>query len=194
MIQIIAYRDYFDNHQQKWSQAHKLVMETRFESVSLMLQNIDEVLNQIPKDEHYNLHYTTANCFHAPRQFKSQTLIPIDIDDIEETSLDAHIAIISETLDIPAEDFIQVSSGHGLHLLFEVDKEITSVEELSEYKKSYKHLCNQIQAALKGASLSGKLDPNVFRQSGTLRLPGTINRCPKAKAIQYEDTNCSLVS
>ena len=194
MIQIIAYRDYFDNHQQKWSQAHKLLLETRFESVSVMLQNLDEVLNDIPSDEHWNLHYTIANCFHAPRQFKSQTLIPIDIDDIEETSLDAHIAVISETLDIPAEDFIQVSSGHGLHLLFEVDKEITSVEELSEYKKSYKQLCNQIQSALKGAKLSGKLDANVFRQSGTLRLPGTINRCPKAKAIQYEDTNCTLLS
>ena len=194
MIQIIAYRDYFDNHQQKWSQAHKLLLETRFESVSVMIQNLQEVLSEIPSDEHWNLHYTIANCFHAPRQFKSQTLIPIDIDDIDEPTLDAHIAVISETLDIPAEDFIQVSSGHGLHLLFEIDKEITSVEELSDNKKSYKQLCDQIQAALKGASLSGKLDPNVFRQSGTLRLPGTINRCPKAKAIQYEDTNCTLLS
>jgi P4 family phage/plasmid primase-like protien len=194
MIQIIAYRDYFDNHQQKWSTAHKLVLETSFESVSEMIHNLYNVLNEIPADEHYNLHYTIANCYHAPRQFKSQTLIPIDIDDIEETSLDAHIAVISETLNIPADEFIQVSSGHGLHLLFEVDKEITSTEELSEYKPVYKQLCEQIQAALKGASLSGKLDFAVFRQSGTLRLPGTINRCPKGKAIQYEDTKCELLS
>jgi P4 family phage/plasmid primase-like protien len=194
MIQIIAYRDYFDNHQQKWSLAHKLLLETRFESVSVMLQNLDEVLNEIPKEEHYNLHYTTANCYHAPRQFKSQTLVPIDIDDIEETSLDGHIAVISETLNIPSEQFIQVSSGHGLHLLFEVDKEISSSEELSDLKQSYKTLCNQIQAALKASSLSGKLDPAVFRVSGTLRLPGTINRCPKGKAIQYEDTNCVLLN
>lgn len=194
MIQIIAYRDYFDNHQQKWSLAHKLLLETRFESVSVMLHNLDEVLSEIPKEEHYNLHYTTANCFHAPRQFKSQTLVPIDIDDIEEETLDAHIAIISETLGIPQDQFIQVSSGHGLHLLFEVDKEISSPEELSDLKPSYKQLCNQVQAALKGAGLSGKLDPAVFRVSGTLRLPGTINRCPKGKNIQYEDTNCTLLS
>lgn len=194
MIQIIAYRDYFDNHNQKWATAHKLMLETEYTSVCLMLQNLHKVLKDIDKDEHYNLHYTIANCYQAPRQFKSQTLVPIDIDDIEETSLDAHIAVISETLNIPSDEFIQVSSGHGLHLLFEVDKEITSSEELSDYKKSYKNLCDQIQAALKGASLSGKLDPAVFRVSGTLRLPNTINRCPKHKAIQYEDTNCVLLN
>lgn len=194
MIQIIGYRDYYNNQDKIWDVSQKLMLTTDYDNVGTMIQNLNKVLEKIPSEEHYNLHYTTANCFEAPRQFKSQTLIPVDIDDITEENLDAHIAVISHAINISEDNFIQVSSGHGLHLLFEVDHVIGSIEELRELKKSYGIFCDVIQNALKNAELSGKVDKQVFRQSGTLRLPGTINRCLKKTALTYDDTNCTILS
>lgn len=195
MIQVIAYRDYFDSREQTWKISQSIKAATPYNNVSEMLQNLDKVLAEIPSEEHYNLHYTIANCFEAPRQFKSQTLIPIDVDDIKEgESLDEYIAIISETLNIPFNEFIQVSSGHGLHILLESDHTLESQDELKEFQPAYKRLCELLDASFRAAGLVGKTDPKIYRPSGTLRLPGTINRCFKKEVIQYPDTNCTLLN
>lgn len=195
MIQIIAYRDFYSNKDQCWDVTQKVMAHTKYNSVCELIANLDSILLDIPFEERYNLHYTIASCTNAPRQFDTQTLIPLDIDDIgENESIDEYAAIVSEYLSIPFNEFIQVSSGHGIHFLIETDHTLKDQDELKEFQAPYKRLCEGLQKNFKAAGLIGKIDPKIYRPAGTLRLPGTINRCLKKAAIQYPDTNCTLVS
>ena len=193
MIQIIAHRDYFSNSRQSWDVTSKLVMHTKYDTVSAVLSNLDEILKDIPNEEKYNLHYTLASCKQDALEFDNQSILPIDIDDIDYEYFDVYINLVSEVLAIPKDSFSIVKSGHGIHCLVEMDHIIRDPDELNLYKTSFKFLTERINEEIKASNIPGKVDPAVWRNKGTLRLPGTINRCFKKTPIQYEDTNCVLI-
>jgi P4 family phage/plasmid primase-like protien len=194
MIQIIAYREFFDRVKNIWDVKHqKYTVEVA--DVPSLFSSLDAILAKIPKEEHYNLHYTIARCHPTPRLFKEQSTIPFDLDDIDVNELDRYISIIEEITEIPQTDMGITFSGHGLHFLIETTHTIASVEELKALQPAYKAICGRINARLQHDNLPGKADPIILRPAATLRLPGTINRAfSKAKKHDYPDTNAYAIN
>lgn len=175
MIQILGYREYFNKTKQIWDVKHQL-FAPQAASIPDLFANYENYVNQIPEDERFNIHYTIADCYEAPRLFKAQSTIPFDLDDIDTTKLDSYIVIIEEITGCKHEEMGITFSGHGLHFLLETEHVINSEEELKSLQPAYKNLCTRIDARIKDAGLDGKTDKGVFRPAGTLRMPGTQNR------------------
>lgn len=175
MIQILGYREYFNKTKRIWDVKHVL-MDVSAESIPDLFANADKYLQMIPVKERYNLHYTLADCFEAPRMFKTQSTIPFDLDDIDVEKLPEYISLMVKELNVPFAEMGITFSGHGLHFLIETDYTIQSEEELKSLQSSYKALCGRLDGAIKSAGLIGKTDPGIFRPAGTLRFPGSENR------------------
>lgn len=175
MIQILGYREYFNKTKRIWDVKHVL-MDVFAESIPDLFANAEKYLEKIPENERFNLHYTLADCYEAPRLFKSQTTIPFDLDDIDCDKIPDYISLMVKELEVPFNEMGITFSGHGLHFLIETDYAIQSEEELKSLQSSYKALCSRVDGALKSANLPGKTDSAIFRPSGTLRFPGTENR------------------
>lgn len=175
MIQILGYREYFNKTKQSWDVKHVL-FPVAAESIPDLFGNAEKYLNEIPVNERFNLHYTLADCFEAPRLFKSQSTIPFDLDDINVDRVSEYVSLMVKELGVPFNEMGITFSGHGLHFLVEIDYSIQSEEELKSLQTSYKTLCLRIDGAIKSAKLPGKVDSAIFRPSGTLRFPGSENR------------------
>lgn len=175
MIQILGYREFFNKTKNIWDVKHQLFPVSAL-SVPDLFANHQKYLEQIDKDERYNLHYTVADCYEAPRLFKSQSTIPFDLDDIDVTQLDSYIDIVEQITGVSHDEMGITFSGHGLHFLLETEHIISSEEELKSLQPMYKIVCSQIDAKIKEAGLEGKTDKGVFRPAGTLRFPGSENR------------------
>jgi hypothetical protein len=84
MIQIIALRPYFDEKTKKEKVKHELLGTSP--SVPELFKTLDDVIAKIPETERWNLYFTALNCLepakhgNALRRFKSQEMLPIDID------------------------------------------------------------------------------------------------------------------
>lgn len=117
MIQVLGYREYFNKTKEAWDVKHVIFEECQPKSIADLFENHKSYLELIPEDERYNLHYTLADCYKAPRLFKSQNVIPFDIDDIDTSKLDSYIALVSDGLSIPFTEMGITFSGHGLHFL-----------------------------------------------------------------------------
>jgi P4 family phage/plasmid primase-like protien len=176
MIQILGYREYFDKSKKIWAVKHML-FEVSAESIPDLFANSEKYLSQIPENERFNVHYTLADCYEAPRLFKSQTTIPFDLDDIDTNRISEYISLMVRELNVPFDEMGIAFSGHGLHFLVETDYKIQSEEELKSLKTSYKNLCKRIELKIKAANLPIKeVDPAVLKPAGTLRFPGSENR------------------
>ncbi len=175
MIQILGYREYFSKSKSIWDVKHQL-FPISVASIPELFSTLDDVLAHIPKEEHYNLHYTVADCYEAPRLFKSQSTIPFDLDDIDVSQLDAYITIVEEITGVSQTEMGITFSGHGLHFLIETKHVIASEDELKLLQSSYKRFCEKLNAAFKSHNLPGKTDPIILRPAATLRLPNTENR------------------
>ncbi len=176
MIQILGYREYFNKSKKAWGVKH-VIFPVTAESIPDLFANSEKYLSQIPEDERFNVHYTLADCYEAPRLFKSQSTIPFDLDDIDVTRVAEYISLMVRELNVPFDEMGITFSGHGLHFLVETDYKIQSEEELKSLQTSYKNLCKRIEAKIKSAGLPLKeVDAAVLRPSGTLRFPGTENR------------------
>lgn len=181
MIQILAYREYYDKQKQIWKLRQEF-LRPKAKSIPDLFQNLESYLSQIPVEERWNLHYTLARCHDNTRVFIDQTTIPFDLDDIDTTKVDAYCAVMEDALGLKISEIGAVFSGRGLHFLVETAQTFSSEEELTSYRPNYKALVDSINKKIKEAGLPGKADPLVLRKSGTLRLPGTENRCfPNAK-------------
>lgn len=182
MIQIIGYREYFNKTKEIWDTKHVLFpMPTEIQSIPDLFANLDKYLFEIEESERYNLHYTIADCYEAPRLFKSQSTIPFDLDDIDCSRLDSYITLMEEITGIPHTEMGVTFSGHGLHFLIETTYTINSEEELKAAQPAYKRICASMTKAFKDAGLPGKADPMILRLAATLRFPGSVN-APMRKA------------
>lgn len=176
MIQILGYREYFNKTKQAWAVKHVL-FPISAESIPDLFANSEKYLSQIPENERFNVHYTLADCYEAPRLFKSQSTIPFDLDDIDVTRVADYITLMVRELNVPFEEMGITFSGHGLHFLVETNYQIQSEEELKSLQHSYTSLCKRIEGKIKSAGLPLKeVDAAIFRPSGTLRFPGSENR------------------
>ena len=92
LIQIIGYRKGVDPKTGRpyiWQKHFDLIAVT---SIVSMFNNIDAIINLIPENERYDVHFTLANC-HRPskdkekkiplRLFAYQDAIPFDLDGID---------------------------------------------------------------------------------------------------------------
>lgn len=176
MIQILGYREYFNKTKRVWDVKHVL-LDISAESIPDLFLHAETYLSRIPENERYNLHYTLADCYEAPRLFKSQTTIPFDLDDIDTERVADYISLMARELGVPFNEMGITFSGHGLHFLIETDYKIQSEEELKSLQSSYKALCIRLEEKIKAAGLPIKeVDSAIFKPAGTLRFPGTENR------------------
>ena len=177
-IQIIGYREYFNEREKRVKLAEKFYDRGwRAESVRDILADPDKYLTQIPAEEQYNLHYTVAHCFEQKgRVLQSQEVIPFDIDHIDVDRITQYIEPVALALNISQASMGVVSSGHGVHFLVGITEPIEDEEHFDTYRPHYALLCANINRHLLRRGLPGEADRNVWSTARTLRFPGTINR------------------
>jgi len=167
------------------------------ESVPWLFKNIDKVIGQIPEAERWNVYYTALNCKDHKkgggglRRFKSQKIIPFDIDGIDVEKFDKYIDIffIVTGLDILKTGI--VFSGNGLQFIIELDIGFDDPTYFEDKRPLYKAICERLDSAIKSAGLTGNADPSVWSPARILRLPNTENRKPtkgtkQARLIGWE--------
>lgn len=169
-----------------------------------LFQNWQEILESFEKrycsSESFNIHYTVAH--HNPpdqrkeKSWQYQDIIPIDIDDKQnpprEEDIPAYIALISQLINVPKEDFITVWSGRGLHILIQVPP--MDKETFNSLRMAYSKFTDLLVEQLKEAGLPGKCDA-IWDMARTLRMPGTLNVKPvcNVPTEQSDIKNCRIV-
>lgn len=163
--------------------------------------NPKKYVEQFTEEERFNLFFTLHDCegVHA-RQFKSQYIIPFDIDKCEPLQKEDIAKTVCETLGVAYNNTGIMWSGHGLWLLVEIEDPIINPEYFMENRELYKLVCMKINNALETAGLSGKADPAVFSPRRLARMPETWNRKPGLPDVlayvmqpHIEQQNFSLV-
>lgn len=176
-IQILKQRPYTDK-QGKLRTPMKLVnLDKNPETIQELFENLDFFLGQIPAKEHWNLHYTLCNCVEGekPRTFKSQSVIPIDIDNADTTKMEEYLEAVASALNLNVSDMGSVISGGGYHFLIGTTHQINDSEYFKLTEKFYKIICERVNTSLKNRGLKGSADPGLWSAGHTLRLPGTKN-------------------
>ncbi len=190
-IQILGYRTYqFLNP--KTELYENKISDKFFErgwrapSVKELFLNLDSYIKDIPEDERWDLHYTLADCYESKRMFKKQNTLAIDIDKADVEKVEYYLRHVAKITQLPKETFAIVTSGGGIHFLWELNNYFAESEEaLKEYRKAYVALCRLLQKSIEDDGLPGTIDQGIIMKSATLRLPGTENRkyTPPRKAV-----------
>lgn len=180
-VQILGLRDYFDSRTNRTRKREAFFDKGwRADSVPELFKNLDDLIQDIPQHERYNLYYTAASCLEKRgRILESQSVLPIDIDDIDETKVDEYIPIVLESLGLKHEETGIVFSGNGLQFIVALKDPINDEEYFEEHRVHYKALCGKIAQDLFSHGLAGSVDPSVFSAARLLRLPNTRNVKPK---------------
>ncbi len=187
MIQVVGLRPHFN------VRTNKFDTPTKFFGSKWRLDKFEDVfdpvkrsalLEKIPKNEHYNMYFTVADCFEdSERELKEQWAIPFDIDGVEfidgvspqETAgLVARVA--ATAIGVPASSLGIVFSGNGVHLYVLLNYAIQSKDFFDENREHYAAIAMRINAALKAEGLKGKADTSVFSHARIMRLPDTMNQ------------------
>ena len=197
MIQILGLRSFIpkDSKDGKLKTFDKVFpMSFPVPSVEFVFQNIDKILAEIPKFEHWNLFYTIANCEtytgkkEEKRSFISTEMIAFDIDDLDTKYLDQYIEQVLGVLKVDSTKIGMVSSGNGLHFLLKLPYVISDEKFFKKSRPHYKAIADKINTALEIAGIPGKTDTSVFDARRILRLPGTVNR-----KVDKPEKKCTLL-
>ena len=180
MIQILGLRDYQCTKENRLKKTEKFFENNwRANSVKDLFDNLETYIDQIPETERYNMFYTVASCVEQRgRHIEYQTVIPIDIDDIDLEQIDLYVKVVIDCLGLKLEETGVVATGNGLHFLIGTNTRIEYEEYFNEHKVYYKSLCGNIANALFTAGLTGNVDTSVFSKGRILRLPLTKNIKP----------------
>lgn len=182
-IQVIGYRQGFDRQTGK-----PYIWQKHFENISItsitkLFEHLDTVVEAIPGNERWNVHYTCANCYPPTkdksvplRLFAYQEMIPIDLDGIDLKRRGEYIDIVLKILKIEGKKTGIFCSGNGLHFVVALTQLIESGEDLHRLQKYYKELCVKLDIEFFNNGLPGNADPVRLAEAATLRLPNTINR------------------
>lgn len=182
MIQIIGLRQY-TSKEGKQKTTHKLFLEEQ--NLQEVFKNIDKIIEKIPEHERWNLYYTALDCHPkekyggALRRFKSQKVIPFDIDNIDTTKLSEYINVFFQTTKFDDEKTAIVFTGNGLQLIVELNEPFKSTTYFNEHREHYKAICKRLDEAFKKEGLPSDTDPSVWSAARILRLPNTENRKEK---------------
>ena len=184
-IQLIKYREGLDRKTSKPYIYHELIPHIEISSIESLFKNLDKIIDAIPVEDRWNVHYTTANCL-APeligtrwknlRQFSYQEMIPIDLDGIDLAKAEEYIKLTLDFLKVDYNKTGIFNSGHGLHFVILLDSPIESVKDLEFLQPYYTELCVQLGALFFKNGLKGEADPIRLCEAATLRLPKTWNR------------------
>ena len=183
MIQIIALRPYFDEKTKKEKIKHEL--KTTVASVPELFKTIDTIINSIEPEQRYNLYYTALNCLEpakhggALRRFKSQEILPFDLDHTDQSRTPEYTKILGDIIGCDMAKVGQVATGNGLQYALQLDKPFHDAVFFEQKRLQYKAICDRINQALEKANLPGGADPSVWSLARILRLPNTENRKPK---------------
>jgi putative DNA primase/helicase len=176
MIQLLGLRSFIGRDGIEKTSEVFFERNWRAQSVPELFNNLSKYVEQIPKEERYNMFYTVAHCLEERgRKFESQEIIPIDIDDVDQSRIDEYVTLILRELDLNRDDVGIVYSGNGIHILIWIDLPFSKVEYFDEYRTYYKAICGRINQAMYMYGLQGQADPVVFGRGRLLRLPYTKN-------------------
>lgn len=192
MIQLLGIRTYFKDGKEHRYDAF-FDKNWRVDSISELFGNIDKYIEMIPEGDRYNMFYTVANCTDKKREFKEQSVLPIDIDYIEEGTEDKIVKVVLKELGISPYDVGIVYSGHGVHILIGMANPIKTVHEMESMKPYYKALAGRINQAIFNEGLQGSTDTTAFSRGRILRLPNTINMKPNVPAVKCRLVNSKIV-
>lgn len=158
-------------------------------TVQSLFLNLEKIIEKIPEEERFNLHYTLCECYDdkKPRQFYRQNIIPFDIDGVDTNRIDIYIEPICTALGVHRNDIGIVASGNGLHFLVGLETYIEDPTYFKETKNVYKIIADRINNLLKNRGLPGEVDTGLWSPGHTLRLPGTKNI--KTPETGYSDKN-----
>jgi len=188
MIQILGLRSFMGKENTLVTYDKQFYPQIEVETVKELFENYEQILEKIPKNEHWNLFYTIANCSDKKRDFKSLSAIVFDIDKTEARYEESYISVVCSVLNVSRREIGIVSSGNGFHFLIGLEQEIYDKDFFKNNKAHYTGVCNKIKNALDAAGLTGEVDTVVFEPRRILRLPGTVNRKP-----DKPEKNCVLV-
>lgn len=146
-----------------------------------IFQNTDRYLGKIPEAERWNLYYTVADVHTdrkagLSRQLRSQSHIPIDIDDCPPEFANKVINIVGAVFGIEPTHMISMYSGHGVQCLIQLMKPFTNKEYFEKYRPYYKLALLKIHELMKEHQIPGKPDPTMWSNARLARMPKTINR------------------
>lgn len=189
-IQILGIREYKDKKSGKLRKAHKFFdQKWRAPSIEHILKYPDEVLEQVPEKEQYNLYFTAADCHEdAPRNMAYQNIIPIDIDKIvsdpTDKDIEKYVAIICDCLNVDSKKVGIVFSGNGIQFYIGLKEPIKHASYFDKYRHLYKAMCGHINHTLYSYGISGEADTQVWSPARLLRMPNTKN-IKKDKGIKH---------
>lgn len=200
-IQVLTYREAIDKVTKKpYFYSKKLAPDVT--SIVSLFNNLDKIIEVIPENERWNVHYTLANC-QAPesetkglREFAYQEAIAFDLDGIDLDYQQEYINIFFAVTKLNPDKTLVACSGNGLHFIVATTRKITTIEHLNNLRPYYKYVCGEINEAIFNAGLKGNADPLTLSEKKTLRLPNTINRKPNKEdkkafiifsKIEYQD-------
>jgi len=173
-------------------------------SVEELLKNPDKYLENIPKDQLNNIHYTLFKGDWEVVQeedattgelkdkhkfcFVEQEVIPFDLDHVDKSRYPEYMKIVfavvscsSEASPQSKEDLLAhcslVDSGYGLHILCKSCQKnpIVTEDYFRDNRVFYNKAIERIHQLFKKHNLPGKIDPGPFKPKATLRTPNTIN-------------------
>jgi P4 family phage/plasmid primase-like protien len=157
-----------------------------------------------------NLHFTVGLCLSGAdrpskmtdndRTYEICEYIPFDLDHVSDEGkcpeqVHELVNLVMTAINVSYRNCIVIWSGHGLQLLVKNDTAFPG-SLIRELRPQYNALCDKIQEAIVHSDWYGeddssnkkiKLDRLVFRNSGTMRLPGTINRKLIKKSAKNSD-------
>lgn len=183
-IQILALREFYNAKKKKIDYKEDRTNLSTVENAQDILQNYTKLLEKVPEDDKKNIFFTVQNCIDATkRNFEHQKYLFFDIDDIDVDNAEAYFQIFCEVLNLNPSQTCCILSGHGLHILVELEEHIEDVIYFKEFRPLYKAICAKLQLTLKRKNLPGNIDPQVFAPSYMVRMPGTLNDKPGREPV-----------
>jgi len=176
MIQILGLRSFVADDGKKKTYDAFFKEGYKAQNIKEVLASPDELLKQVPKEEHWNLFYTLSNCTDKKRGFASQDVMPFDIDGLDLNRVSEYIEIVTETLGVEKDGAGIVHSGNGLHFLIGLKTPIKTAGYFKKNLAHYKAVADKINLALSSKDLPGTTDSSAFQPRRLFRFPNTQNR------------------
>lgn len=177
-IQLLGLREYETSDGKKVKNHAFFDKDWRAGSVEELFQNFSVYVNQIPESDRFNMYFTVCDCIGLePRDFASQSILPLDIDNIDITKVPETVECVIKSLGL---DYLKTGvlfSGNGLQFFIKSDVSMNEAY-FQENRIYYKYVVKKVNEGLRRLGLDGTCDPSVFSPKRLMRLPGTLNVKP----------------
>ena len=146
-------------------------------SIHELLTNPDPIIALIPAKERHNLYFTAYHCEEpdARNNFKSQQILPIDIDYVPAEVREQVVDLVCLTLGLARTSTGIICTGYGLQLFIQLPQPILDIEQIPAERLFYRAMCERLQDVLVKNGLPGKIDPTGHMKKKLLRVPNTLN-------------------